>query len=132
MGTPLRLAALVLSVVAAAVVLVYVLRVTPGDLTWLLVVLTLSSWASFVVLGHAALEPPRIGALSERAFIAFIIAVLGSVSCVIVANTDAGQPWFDTQVASLLFRLTILAVLAVPTVWLILWYSGRLGQGGHG
>ena len=105
---------------------------TPADLTWLLFGLTGLAWFSFLVLGHAAIQPPRIGALTERTTIALIIALLGTVSCVIVLNTDHGRPWFSTETSSLLFRFAILAVLAVPSAWLILWFSGRLGQGGRG
>jgi hypothetical protein len=106
--------------------------VNPSDLTWVLFVLTGLSWGSFAVLGHAAVQRPRIGALTERTTIAAIIALLGTVSCLIVTNTDAGRPLFDAATASLLFRLSILGVLSVPTAWLVLWFSGRLGQGGNG
>ena len=98
-------------------------------LTPLAIALTIAAWCSLVVLTHAALQKPRIGALSERAFIAFIIAVLGTVACTLAINTDAGRPWFGAEAASMLFRLSIIAVLAVPSIWLALWVTGRLGQG---
>lgn len=110
-------------------VVVIVLNVSARSLTPLALLLTFGAWWSFAVLGRAALQRPRIGALTERAFIAFIIAVLGSVACAIAVNTDSGRPWFDAATASLLFRLAIIAVLAVPTLWLVLWLTGRLGQG---
>jgi cytochrome c oxidase assembly factor CtaG len=91
-------------------------------------ILTGCAWLSFLVLGRAALRRPRIGALTERAFIAFVIAALGTVSCLIVMNTDNGHAFFPVEVASLLFRLAIIAVLAVPTLWLALWTTGQLGQ----
>lgn len=118
--------------VALALTLVFailiVARVEPSDLTPLLFALTILSWVSFAVLGRAALQRPRIGALSERTLIAAIIAMLGTVACLIVANTDAGRPLFDAATSSLLFRLSILAVLAVPAAWLGLWLTGRLGS----
>lgn len=118
--------------VASVVFLVVVARVEPRDLTALLFALTILAWISFVVLGRAARRPPRIGALTERTIIAAVIAALGTVSCLIVVNTDAGRPLFDANTASLLFRFVILAVLTVPTVWLALWLTGRLGPGGNG
>lgn len=129
MSFVIRALAFGLTVAASVLVLMVVLRVEARDLTPLVFALTACAWASFVVLGRAALVPPRIGALTERAFIALIIAALGSVSLVIAANTDGGRPWFDAATASLLFRLSILGVLAVPAAWLALWLTGRLGQG---
>lgn len=112
--------------------LVYVLRVEPRDLTGIVFILTFLSWVSFVVLGRAAYQRPRIGALTERTFIALVIAVLGTFSCVLALNTDAGRPLLDAATASLIFRLVIIAVLAVPAIWLALWFLGRLGPSGHG
>lgn len=105
------------------------LGVTARTLTPMVVILTAGAITSFLVLTNAARRKPRIGALTERAFIAFLIAVLGTVSCAIVINTDAGHPLFDAVTASLVFRIAIIAVLAVPSVWLVLWYAGRLGEG---
>jgi len=109
-------------------VVVFAAGVAPTALTPIAFILTGGAWLSFVVLGRAAMRKPRIGALTERAFIAFVIAALGSVSCAIVLNTDSGHAYFPTEVASLLFRLAIIAVLAVPTLWLVLWMTGQLGQ----
>lgn len=109
----------------------YVIRVEPEDLTWLVFALTVTAWVSAAVLGRAALRPPHIGALTERAVIAVVIALLGTISCIIVLNTDLGRPWFPVAISSALFRLSVLGVLAVPLTWLILWYLGRLGPHGE-
>jgi hypothetical protein len=103
--------------------------VTAAQLTPLLIMLTAAAWTSFVVLGRAAYRKPRIGALTERTFIAFVLAVLGSISCVLRYNTDSGLSLFPLPVAALLFASTMLVVLAIPTAWLVLWLLGRLGQG---
>jgi hypothetical protein len=126
--TLVRIAAFAATAILAALSLVYVIRVDPADLTWLLFTLTAGAWASVIVLGHAAASGPGIGALTERTFVGLVIALLGTVACLIVTNTDAGRPWFNVEISSLLFRLSILAVLAIPCVWLVLWLSGKLGE----
>jgi hypothetical protein len=108
--------------------IVFAAGVQPSALTPVAFILTGAAWLSFLVLGRAATRRPRIGALTERAFIALVVASLGTVSCLIVLNTDNGHAFFTTEVASLLFRLAIIAVLAVPALWLVLWLTGRLGQ----
>lgn len=100
---------------------------TAATLTPLLWALTILAWCSFVVLGRAAVQRPRIGALTERTVIAFIIAVLGTVSSLLRSNTDSGFALFPAQVAALIFAVTILVVLSVPTAWLVLWFTNRLG-----
>lgn len=123
-----RIVAFAVTVTLAAVALVYVVGVHPAGLTPFLFVLTAGAWVSTVVLAYFALTGPRIGALTERAFVGLTIAVLGSVASVLALNTDLGYLWFTDVVRSLVFRLSILAVLAVPCVWLVLWLAGRLGE----
>ena len=101
---------------------------TAATLTPILFLLTVGAWSSFFVLGRAALRPPRIGALTERAFIALVIAVLGTVSSALRYNTDSGFTIVPQPVAALIFACTMLVVLAIPTVWLALWLLGRLGS----
>lgn len=127
MTTLARIAAFAITVTLGVVFLVYVVQVEPRDLTWLVFVLTAAAWASVAVLGYYAGKNPPIGSLTERAFVSLTIALLGTVACILVLNTDRGHPILDAQQASLLFRLAILAVLSVPSVWLVLWLTGRLG-----
>jgi len=128
MTTMFRIVAFAVTVTLAAVALVHVVGVHPAGLTPFLFALTAGAWVSVVVLAHFAHAGPRIGALTERAFVGLTIAVLGSVASVLALNTDLGSPWFTADVRSLIFRLSILAVLAVPCVWLVLWLAGRLGE----
>lgn len=102
---------------------------TAAALTPLLILLTAGAWTSFFVLGRAAFQRPRIGALTERTFIAFVLAVLGTISSLLRYNTDSGFALFPQPIAALLFASTMLVVLAIPTAWLVLWLLGRLGQG---
>jgi hypothetical protein len=129
MNVSLQTFAWLLAVITTIAIAALVARVPASDLTGMLFALTAVSWVSFAVLGRAAWVKPRIGALTERAFIAVIIAMLGTVSCLIVWNTDHGYLLFPREIASLLFRLSVLAVLTVPAIWLALWLAGRLGQG---
>lgn len=132
MSAIVRSLATIVTVGVGILFLVFVLNVTPTDLTPLLFILTGAAFVSLLVLGHAALQQPYIDALTERTFIAFLIFVLGFVSCLIVYNTDSGRSLFPVEVASLLFRLAILGVLAVPAIWLALYALGRLGRSGKG
>lgn len=101
--------------------------ITAATLTPLLWVLTLVAGISFLVLGNAARKPPRIGSLTERTLIAFVIFALGLVSSVIRLNTDTGFSLFPQPVASLSFAITILVILLIPAAWLVRWYQGKLG-----
>lgn len=86
------------------------------------------AWLSFIVLARAAIRKPRIGALTERAVLAFLLAVLGTVSSFLAANRDTGHALFTTIVAGWIFGVTVIVVVAVPTFWLLLWALGRLGE----
>ena len=104
-------------------------RLDPAELNPIVYTLTGFSYVCFIALIGPTLIRPRIGALSERTFIGFVISFLGTVSSIIVYNTDHERILFDAQTAALLFREAIIAVLLVPTVWLVLFVTGRLGQG---
>jgi hypothetical protein len=56
-----------------------------------LVLLTLASWFSTALLVRAAWHRPRIGALTERAVIAVILALFGTACVVLVLNTESGR-----------------------------------------
>ena len=107
-------------------------RIEPHQLTPFLVFLTAMAWVCFGVLMWAAFGGRRIGALTERTFVAFLLAVLGSVGCLIVLNNDRGLPFFTAEMASFLFRYTLLALLCVPTIWLVLAATNRLGADDEG
>lgn len=101
---------------------------TAAALTPLLWLLTTFAWASFLVLSWAAFRGARIGALTERTFIAFVLACLGTVSSLLRYNTDSGFALFPQPVAALIFAVTMLVVLLIPTVWLVAWFTGNLGE----
>lgn len=92
-------------------------------------ILTVVAWLSAYVLVRAAMPRPRIGALTERAAIAVLIAVFGTVSTFLVFNTESGRAILPSEAARVLFRLCLLFLLGVPAYWTWLYRSGRLGGG---
>lgn len=91
------------------------------------VLLTVFAVVSAVLLVNAAVRRPYIGALVERAAIGVLIAGFGVVSAILVLNTEADHALFDIETARILFRLFLLGLLGVPSFWVWLYRSGRLG-----
>lgn len=91
-----------------------------------IVLLTVIAVASAVVLVRAAVAKPRIGALTERAGVAVVIALFGVVYSIAAVNTELGSTLFDTDVARLGVRLTVIALLGIPAWWTVLYLTGRL------
>jgi hypothetical protein len=123
-----RLSTLVLVALVAAI-LGLTARLNPSQLNPFIYLMTVGAWLFIAVIIRPTLARPRIGALSERTFVGAVIAFLGTVASVIVYNTEHDRLYFDQQTAALLFREAIIAVLLVPTIWLVLFLTGRLGQG---
>lgn len=92
----------------------------------LIVVLTVVAIASAAILVRAAYAKPRIGALTERATIAVVIALFGLVYSVGAINTELGSALFATEVARLGVRTTVIVLLAIPAWWTVLYLTGRL------
>lgn len=90
-----------------------------ADLTPFLLLLTVCAWTSFGLFVWAAFDGPWIASLGERTYIAFILACLGTVASILRYNTDTGYSLMPQSTASLLFVVTMLAVLTIPTIWLV-------------
>ena len=90
------------------------------------------AWFSTGVLWWAKRKPPRSGALTERAVIALVIAVFLTSITVIVLNTEADRVFFPAEVARVAFRLSVLALGFIPIAWCVLFFAGKLGDGGEG
>lgn len=97
-------------------------------LTPLLLILTGCAWVSFGLLTWASFRGKRIAVLTERTFIAFVLAMLGSIAFVLRYNSDHGFALFEQPTAALIFAVTMLVVLSIPTAWLLLYILGRLGS----
>lgn len=87
------------------------------------------AWLSTAVLIYAAHRPPRIGALTERAVIAIVIAMFLTAVAVIVYNTESDRALLAAEVARVAFRICVLMLGLVPVSWCVLWFLGRLGDG---
>lgn len=98
-----------------------------GLLAALVIVLAPFSWLSTGILGWAAKKPPRIGALTERAVIALVIAVMVTTGGLLTFNRTNGYALFDINVARILFSLSIITLASLPLAWCVLWFTGRLG-----
>ena len=92
----------------------------------IIIMLTVVAVASAVVLVRAAIAKPRIGALSERALIAVVIAGFGLIYSTVAINTELGQTLFATDVARLGVRVTVIVLLGIPAWWTFLYLTGRL------
>ena len=84
------------------------------------------AWLSAVVLLRAACQSPCIGALSERAVVAVVIAIFGTIYGVVVFNTEVGYI-VDMGTAIVVLRLAAVMLLCVPVWWSWMFITGRLG-----
>ena len=86
--------------------------------------LTAISWLSTAILLRHAWHRPRLGVLRERALLAVLISVVGTLSVLALAlvNTDASETVRNA------LRIALLGLLAVPSYWTWLYYTGRLGE----
>jgi hypothetical protein len=84
------------------------------------------AWVSAGILFWAARRPPRIGALTERSWIALVIAIFLTSISVIVFNSESGQTLLAVEVARVIFRASVVLLGLVPVSWVVLWASGRL------
>lgn len=97
-------------------------------LAGLVVVFEILAITSALILVRAATARPFVGALIERALIGLLIAVFGLVALGLVLNAETGRSVIDPATASVLFRLSLLALLGIPSLWVWLYRTGRLGS----
>lgn len=90
----------------------------------------LVSWCSaFGLLYAADHAKPPVGALTERAVIAVVISLFLTMYALVAGNTDAGFAWFPFEQGVAILRVGALALSLVGPTWLVLWWTGRLGDG---
>lgn len=99
----------------------------PALLPALIVTLTVIAAASAAVLVIAARQRPRIGALTERAAVAVVIALFGAVYSLVAVNTELRSVFLTTDEGRTLVRIMVVVLLAIPAWWTFLYLSGRLG-----
>ncbi len=95
----------------------------------LVIILVPFSWLSTFILWRAARPRPRIGALTERAVIAFAIAIMVTAGGLLTLNRTADYPFFGVEVARVIFSLSVVTIGMVPVSWTLMWFFGRLGEG---
>jgi hypothetical protein len=91
--------------------------------------LTASAWMSAVILVRAAFVCPRVGALTERAVVAVVLAIFGSVYSLAVLNSEWAHLVDGGDVVSLL-RIAVVVLLLLPVWWSFMYLTNRLGPGG--
>jgi hypothetical protein len=93
---------------------------------WLL---TIYAWGSAAVLIRVARNRPRVGALTERALVATIIAIFGTAYSLILVNSELIHV-ADTDTAVLFVRCAVIVLLTIPAWWSWMLLSGRLTRTG--
>jgi hypothetical protein len=93
-------------------------------------ILTAFAWLGAVVLIVGAYRY-RIGALTERAVLAVIIALFGTVYSGVVLNTEVVHV-FDGPTVAFIVRVFVALLLFVDCYWAVLFVSNRLGENGKG
>ena len=86
---------------------------------------TALAWVSAFILVRASIGA-RIGALTERAVAALLIAIFGTIYSAVVANSELVRV-FATEDAVIIVRLAVIALMFIPVYWLALYLSDRLG-----
>lgn len=86
-------------------------------------VLTIGAWASAVILVRAAWEI-HVGALLERAIVAVVIALAGTLYSIVLFNGNLTV--LDHTSITALVRIAIGMILIVPLFWTWLYLTGRL------
>lgn len=87
---------------------------------------------STVILVEEARKPPRIGALTERAVIAVVIAIMVVSGTLLTINRVNGFALFPVEAARAIFLMSLISLEFVPVGWLALLVTHRLGDGGSG
>ncbi len=92
-----------------------------------IVVLTVVAWISAAILVHASRKRPRIGALTERATVAVVVAIFGTVYSFTVMNAQIGA-WVDVPTMVLVIRCAVILLLLMPAWWVYLYATRKLGS----
>lgn len=88
--------------------------------------LTVFAWVSAIVLVRAA-RGAHIGALTERAVAAVLVAVFGTAYSLVVYNTEVAG-YLPMEVSIMVVRVTAVVLLLVPCYWSLLYITCRLGK----
>jgi hypothetical protein len=95
--------------------------------TTVLALLAIAAWIATGILVTRAIRRPRIGALTERAFLSVLLALFGSVCVVLLYNRETGYSIIPIDVARGAFSGLLFLLLLVSPAWLLLLATDRLG-----
>lgn len=90
-----------------------------------LLMLPFFNWPVAIILIRLSRMSPSIKALSERAWLAALIALVTTVYVVVTWNTQFGYNWFTFDTGRTIVRLSILGIGLYPLWWLWAYYTGR-------
>lgn len=82
------------------------------------------NWPVAIILVRIARVRPTIRALTERAILAVIIAIVTTVYWFIAVNTQLGFPVITPTGSMFIIRCTIVVVGLYPMWWLWSYFSG--------
>jgi len=91
-----------------------------------ILILTIAAWVSAAVLMNAA-RGAHIGALTERAVAAVMIAAFGTFYSLTIYNNEV-LGVVSREDINALRRLAVVVLLAVPVYWLVLYLTRCLGE----
>lgn len=96
-----------------------------GLITCAFILLAAFNWSVAALLTRLGRRNPRIRALTERAVLATLIAIVTTAYAGVVANTSAGYPLMDLETARNLVRVAVFALGLYPVWWVWSYYKGR-------
>lgn len=86
------------------------------------------NWPVAISLVRLARIRPTIGALTERAALAVVIAIVTTIYVGIAANTQTGFPGIDFETSKVILRLLIIGIGLSPLWWLWGYYRGHFAS----
>ena len=92
----------------------------------IIIALTIVAVMSAAILVRAAILRPHVGALTERAILAVVLAVFGVIYSTIALTTEFGWALFSQADGRAAVRMGVVALLSIPGFWTFLYLTGRL------
>lgn len=90
-----------------------------------LVALPFINWPLAITLLRLSRQRPYIRALSERAGLATIIAIVTTVYVAVAINSHLDFALFDAEAARVVVRSAIFVIGLYPLYWVWAYYTGR-------
>lgn len=91
----------------------------------ILLLLPFLNWLVAATLIRLSIISPSIKALSERAGLAVLIAMVTTIYAFVALNTVSGLTFFDAPTVRTVVRLLIIGIGLYPLWWAWSYYTGR-------